>query len=135
MFSWFILEDNFQPTLAEKGYTKYTCKECGHTYNDNYTGVFGNDVEYYNKELEVMFIGNSYTCFSNSWDIFKAIANGQNYNVHTIQITSEGYTLEQMANKFETYGKQVDLYLSKKPLDVVFMKEQLSRPMTDKELL
>lgn len=97
--------------------------------------MFGNDVKYYNKELEVMFISNSYTYFGNSWDVLKAIANGQNYNVHTIQITSGGYTLEQMANKFETYGKHVDLYLSKKPLDVVFMQEQSSRPMTDKELL
>ena len=30
-----------EPTCIEKGYTTYTCKECGYSYNDNYVDAIG----------------------------------------------------------------------------------------------
>ena len=85
------------------------------------------------EEYNILFIGNSYTYFNESWNIFKEIANKQSIKVNVNEVTSGGYTLEKMSDSFDPYGKKVYEYLSKNKYDVVILQEQSVRPIIDKE--
>ena len=85
------------------------------------------------EEYNILFIGNSYTYFNESWNIFKEIANKQNIKVNVNEVTSGGYTLEKMSDSLDPYGKKVYEYLSKNKYDVVILQEQSLRPIIDKE--
>ena len=85
------------------------------------------------EEYNVLFIGNSYTYFNESWDIFKEIANKEGIKVNVNEVTSGGYTLDKMSDPFDPYGKKVCDYLNKNKYDVVILQEQSVRPIIDKE--
>lgn len=85
------------------------------------------------EEYNILFIGNSYTYFNESWNIFKEIANKEGIKVNVNEVTSGGYTLEKMSDSLDPYGKKVYEYLSKNKYDVVILQEQSVRPIIDKE--
>ena len=86
------------------------------------------------KVYKVLFIGNSYTFFNNSWDIFKNIAQAEEYDVVVDNVTSGGYTLEKMNDPSDIYGSMVANKLSNEEYDVVFLQEQSLRPVINEQL-
>lgn len=83
---------------------------------------------------KILFIGNSYTFFNNSWDIFKKIALEEGFDVKVDNVTSGGYTLEKMNDPLDKYGEMVAKKLSSEEYDIVFLQEQSLRPVIDEEL-
>lgn len=86
------------------------------------------------EEFNILFIGNSYTFFNKSWDIVKKIGEMQNIKINVFEVTSGGYTLKQMADNNDAFGKKVHDYLNNQSFDVVLLQEQSIRPCIDKNL-
>lgn len=84
-------------------------------------------------KYNILFIGNSYTFFNKSWDIVKKLGEKQGINISVSEITSGGYTLEQMTDINDEYGKKVYEYLTNNKYDIVVMQEQSIRPVIEKE--
>ena len=85
------------------------------------------------KRLRVLFIGNSYTYFHNSYDIFVEIAAAEGYPIDMSAIYKGGWTLEKMADATDECGAQVERAFLEEKFDVVFMQEQSLRPAIDPE--
>lgn len=85
--------------------------------------------------INVLFIGNSYTFYNNSWDIFKKICLAEGKKVNVDQVTCGGYTLEQMNDPLNEYGAKVAEKLKNNKYDVVFLQEQSLRPAIGDEAL
>ena len=47
------------PACTERGYTVYTCKNCGYTYTDNYVGASGH--KYTKKVVAPTCVSRGYT--------------------------------------------------------------------------
>jgi hypothetical protein len=85
-------------------------------------------------ELNVLFIGNSYTYYNSLWTIFRAFATKAGYKVKVSSITSGGYTLEKFADPNDEQGKKVAEALDIKNVgiyDFVVLQEQSKRPALD----
>ena len=82
----------------------------------------------------VLFIGTSYTYYNNLWDIFANICKIEGVDVEVDQVTNGGWSLMQMSNVNDTFGKEVDRKLKENKYDVVILQEQSVRPVIDKEL-
>lgn len=85
--------------------------------------------------LKVLFIGNSYTFFNNSWDIFKDICLAEGFPVEVDSVTAGGYTLQQMHDINDQFGKQTKEKIQSAKFDVVFLQEQSLRPATNEKPL
>lgn len=82
----------------------------------------------------VLFIGNSYTYYNNLWDIFANICKIEGVDVEVDQVTNGGWSLMQMSNVNDSFGKEVDRKLKENKYDYVVLQEQSVRPVIDKEL-
>lgn len=118
-------EQTVEPTLESRGYVLHTC-ECGESYMDTYTGIL--DPENSSKSYNVLFIGNSYTYYNELWHLFQRVAKSQKIKVEVEAVYQGGYTLEQMSDPADTFGKQVDAKLKNTQYDIVFLQEQSERP-------
>lgn len=86
------------PACTERGYTVYTCKNCGYTYTDNYVGASGH--KYTKKVVEPTCVSRGYTenicdvCGNEYVSDYKS-ATGHTYKrtVKEPTCTEEGYTL------------------------------------------
>ena len=85
-------------------------------------------------ELNVLFIGNSYTYYNTLWTVFRGLAAKAGYKVKVSSITSGGYTLEKFADPNDEYGEKVAEALDSKhtgEYDFVVLQEQSKRPALD----
>ena len=86
-------------------------------------------------ELNVLFIGNSYTYYHDMPSTyFFTLAAKAGYRVRATAITKGGYTLERFADPDDEYGKKVAEALDEKnagKYDYVILQEQSKRPALD----
>lgn len=87
------------------------------------------------QNISVLFIGNSYTYFNESWNIFANVCKAQNITATVQEVTCGGYTLAQMNDKNDEYGGRVDALLKNNRYDVVFLQEQSLRPAINDAVL
>lgn len=81
---------------------------------------------------KVLFIGNSFTFYSNIPELFANIATEAGEQVTVESVTCGSHTLEQFADPTDEYGKQVDEKLKASDnYDVVVIQEHSTRPLTD----
>ena len=84
------------------------------------------------KVTKVLFIGNSFTYYSNIPKIFENICNSVGAKVVADSVTMGSHTLEKFADATDEYGKIVDQKLNaSNDYDVVVLQEQTTRPLTD----
>jgi len=82
------------------------------------------------KDLEILFIGNSYTSRNYlSKNIFKGIAEAAGYHVNITLISQGGHTLEEFASSADEKGALVEKTLKEKKFDYVVIQEQSTRPV------
>lgn len=86
------------------------------------------------KKISVLFIGNSYTYYNNLWDLFKMVADIQGDVVEVSHVTNGGWTLQQMGDINDEFGKIVDKRLKEEKFDIVILQEQSTRPVIDKDI-
>jgi len=86
------------------------------------------------RKAKVLFVGNSYTYYNDMPKIFESIAKGEGADVEVYSVTKGGYTLEQLADVNDEYGKRADDILGKERFDLVFLQEQSRRPIIAPEL-
>lgn len=87
------------------------------------------------QELNVLFIGNSYTYYNNmSTTFFRGMVTKHGYKVYVDTILSGGYTLEAFANPADEFGAKVAKALDPANVgkyDYVVLQEQSMRPALD----
>lgn len=82
------------------------------------------------KNLKVLFVGNSFTFYSNVPELFRQIAQGANESVTVESVTQGSWTLTKFADATDVYGKMVDDKLrANDDYDAVVLQEQSSRPL------
>ena len=86
------------------------------------------------KKYNVLFVGNSYTYYNKLWDIFSFIANSQGYNVTVDEVTNGGWSLAQMGDCNDVYGKKLLEKLKINHYDYIILQEQSLRPVINKDL-
>lgn len=79
----------------------------------------------------VLFIGNSFTYYSDIPKLFGEIATAAGELVTVDSVTQGAWTLTKFADKSDEYGKIVDEKLSNNEYDVVVLQEQSTRPLTN----
>lgn len=83
------------------------------------------------KKINILFIGNSYTYYNDMPTIFKNIAAEQGIDLNVTSVTKGGYSLSQLADITDKYGKLADDTLKTQKFDVTFLQEQSILPITD----
>lgn len=84
------------------------------------------------KVTKVLFIGNSFTYYSNIPKIFENICNSVGVQVVADSVTQGSHTLEKFADATDEFGRIVDQKLTaSSDYDVVVLQEQTTRPLTD----
>lgn len=91
------------------------------------------ETENADKELSILFIGNSYTYFNNMpTKFFKEMAETAGYDVKVFTITKGAHTLSEFADPEDKYGAVVESTLNgKRKFDFVVLQEQSTRPARD----
>lgn len=84
------------------------------------------------KTTKVLFIGNSFTFYSDVPGLFASIANAADQSVVVESVTKGSHTLSQFADETDEYGKKVDEKLTTySDYDVVVLQEQSTTPLND----
>lgn len=84
------------------------------------------------KTYKVLFIGNSFTFYSNVPLLFQKIAQGAGESVIVDSVTQGSWTLSKFADSNDEYGKIVDAKLSAaSDYDAVVLQEQSTRPLNN----
>ena len=86
------------------------------------------------QDLKVLFVGNSFTYYNESWNIFANIAASEGYRVTVDSVTSGGYTLEQMNNPQDKVGSILHKKLETNQYDIVVLQEHSTRPISQPSL-
>ena len=113
-----------------------------YTYSENAPSDAGNYWRYENgivtvwdttaKTMKVLFIGNSFTFYSDIPSLFEKIAAAADKSVIVESVTKGSYTLEKFADATDEFGKKVDEKLKKfNDYDAVVLQEHSTRPLTD----
>lgn len=83
------------------------------------------------KETSILFIGNSFTYFSDMpHSIFAKICEAANVPVNVESITTGGYKLVDFCNPDDEFGKKVYESLGEKAYDIVILQEQSMNAIT-----
>ena len=83
--------------------------------------------------MNVLFIGNSYTYFSDMPRLFEKLAVSNQKNVTVRSITKGGRRLEQFADAADPVTAELDQLLAEEVFDVCFIQEQSVLPAVDFE--
>lgn len=84
------------------------------------------------KTAKVLFIGNSFTFYSDIPDLFEKIASGADKNVLADSVTQSGCTLEKFADSDSEQGRRVDAKLkANSDYDAIVLQEHSTRPISD----
>lgn len=119
--------------------------ENAYLYSETYPTAAGNFWRYKNgiitewdtsgKVTKVLFIGNSFTYYSDIPKLFEKIAKGADKQVLVESVTQGSYTLEKFADPQDEFGKKVDGKLNAcDDYDVVVLQEQSTRPIANYNL-
>ena len=82
--------------------------------------------------MNILFIGNSYTYFSDLPAVFAALANENGKDVTAISVTRGGRKLNQFMNTEDDCTKELGNVLADNPpFDAVFLQEQSMLPYRD----
>ena len=82
--------------------------------------------------MNILFIGNSYTYFSDLPAVFAALANENGKDVNAISVTRGGRKLNQFMNTEDDCTKELGSVLADNPpFDAVFLQEQSMLPYRD----
>ena len=93
---------------------------------------FKNGVAVVWETIRVLFIGNSFTYYSDIPSLFGQIAEGAGEMVEVDSVTNGSWTLTKFADETDEYGKQVsDKLNATDEYDVVVLQEQSTRPLTN----
>lgn len=82
------------------------------------------------EELNVLFIGNSFTYYNDLPALFAEVANGAGSNVNADSVTVGAHNLISFADENDEYGAQVAQKLAENQYDVIILQEQSTRPIT-----
>ncbi len=85
-----------------------------------------------NEEINILFIGNSFTYYNNMPTILALMASSSGYLVHVEQIAYGGFELSQYVSLGSTETQEVVDKLNEREWDYVILQEQSSKPATDK---
>ncbi len=81
---------------------------------------------------KVLFIGNSFTFYSDIPVLFGSLASGAVKNITVESVTQGAYTLSKFADKTDEYGKIVDGKLNaSNDYDVIILQDQSARPINN----
>lgn len=84
------------------------------------------------KTMKVLFIGNSFTFYSDIPSLFGKVAAGADKSVIVESVTQGSHTLEKFADASDEFGKKVDDKLkASDDYDAVVLQEHSTRPLTD----
>lgn len=86
------------------------------------------------KTVNLLFVGNSYTYYNKLWDLVYKIAKCNNNDVKVDEVTNGGWSLAQMADSNDEYGKKLLEKLNCNKYDYIILQEQSLRPVINKEL-
>lgn len=93
---------------------------------------FKNGVAVVWETIRVLFIGNSFTYYSDIPSLFEQIAEGAGEMVEAESVTNGSWTLTKFADETDEYGKQVsDKLNATDEYDAVVLQEQSTRPLTN----
>lgn len=82
--------------------------------------------------IKVLFIGNSFTFYSDVPALFQSIAESANESVTVESVTQGSHTLTKFADASDPFGKTVDDKLrASNDYDVVILQEQSTRPINN----
>lgn len=82
---------------------------------------------------KVLFIGNSFTFYSNIPGIFGELAKGAGKNVTVESVTNGSWTLSKFADKTDEYGAKVHAKLTASDdYDAIILQDQSTRPLANK---
>jgi len=81
--------------------------------------------------MNVLFIGNSYTYYSDMPDIFEHLANDNGKNVKAYSSTQSGRKLIAYADAADEVTMHLDALLSARRYDICFIQEQSVLPASD----
>lgn len=125
-------------------YSKVTVADGGkvYVYSENAPTQAGDFWHYKNgiitvwdtvgKTMKVLFIGNSFTFYSDIPNLFAKVAEGADKKVIVESVTQGSHTLEKFADENDTFGKQVDSKLkANSDYDAIVLQEHSTRPITD----
>ena len=83
--------------------------------------------------IKVLFIGNSFTFYSNIPGIFGELAKGAGKNVTVESVTNGSWTLSKFADKTDEYGAKVHAKLTASDdYDAIILQDQSTRPLANK---
>ncbi len=83
--------------------------------------------------IKVLFIGNSFTRYSNIPGIFGELAKGAGKNVTVESVTNGSWTLSKFADKTDEYGAKVHAKLTASDdYDAIILQDQSTRPLANK---
>ncbi|MGD9910256.1 MAG: DUF4886 domain-containing protein [Candidatus Izemoplasmatales bacterium] len=86
-----------------------------------------------NEEVNILFIGNSFTYYNNMPTILSLMASTSGYQVHVEQITYGGFQLSQYVTLGTPETDEVVSKINERAWDYVILQEQSSKPATDKQ--
>ena len=115
------------------GATVYTYSESKPVISGNYWHYMGDTVTVWEtKATKVLFIGNSFTFYSDIPSLFGKIATAAGVDVVVDSVTQGSWTLTKFADENDEYGKKVDDKLkASNDYDAIVLQEQSTRPLNN----
>ncbi len=119
-------------TVAD-GTAVYTYSEKKPATSGNYWHYMGEFVTVWeSKATKVLFIGNSFTYYSDIPSLFGQIAESAGASVTVESVTQGSWTLTKFADEKDEYGGKVDAKLkAANDYDAVVLQEQSTRPLNN----
>lgn len=117
-----------EPTYLERGYKLSTCA-CGDEIKEYTTGLSED------KNLNILFVGNSHTDNNNLPSVFGDICASAGYSYNIKKSTAGGYWLLKFANYSDTAGKAAQDELTNNDYDYVFLQDSAPYAVTQPETI
>ena len=81
------------------------------------------------KDMNILFIGNSYTYYNELWNVFQKVAESAGYSVTVEHVCRGGYYLDQFLDLNDPAAVEVAEKLDQNKYDYVCMQEQSANPI------
>ncbi|MBP3309164.1 MAG: hypothetical protein J6L90_06965 [Clostridia bacterium] len=117
-----------EPTYLERGYKLSTCA-CGEEIKEYTTGLSED------KNLNILFVGNSHTDNNNLPSVFSDICASAGYSYTVKKSTAGGYWLLKFANYSDTNGKAAQDAINNNGYDFVFLQGSAPYAVTQPETI
>ncbi len=132
-------ENSFYAETLVCAYEQITAPQSVKVYLYSETPASGEDYWHFKGDsaslwttTKVLFIGNSFTFYSDVPKLFEEIATAAGDGVVVDSVTQGAWTLTKFANENDEYGKIVDEKLkAADDYDAVILQEQSTRPLTN----